>query len=426
MNQFYLFDYLKNNTEIDKSKLDLLKNEIDLRLYSCGDYFKKNKDNKKKMFFSFRHIYKSFLRNAYILYSFLRKKKINRESDILSNAFFGANSELEKKGFNIFRPLHNVTRGWQIASNLKIYINFLRINSKIENSNIKYLISAKFLKILDLFLDQLTEYYKYLNLKALVVPNDTSFFELINIEVFKRLKKPTFIFLHGLPGRYNIYDENETDYLVVWGKKIKENYVNAGFNPDKIIISGHPIYQKFSNNTLRNDLSDVLVLSRSLSGLQCRDKVRLYDQGNAIIYLCSVEKALKSLGVKKVRLRVHQSENLDWYYKFIDKDFFIPDTNVLEESLSRSTLVIGPTSTVFLEALYYGVNYLVYEPVIEGKDLSGYNPVPPFDGSDNKVPVAKDEKSLSQMLIKGEIVDKSALSDYIDIPFNLDFIKDLI
>ena len=426
MNQFYLFDYLKNNTEIDKFKLDLLKSEIDLRVYSCGEYFKNNKETNNTRYFSCQMAYKTVLRNLYILYSILNIKNKNSEGNILSNAFFYANTELKKEGFNVFRPLHNVTLGWPIAGNFKIYINFLRISWKIETANFNYLISTKFLKKLDLFLNQLTEYYKYLNFKALIVPNDTSFFEQINIEIFRRLKKPTFIFLHGLPGRYNAYDENQTDYLVVWGKKIKENYVKAGFNPNKIIISGHPFYQNLSGEILKNNLSNILVLSRSLSGLQCRDKVRLPDRGNAIIYLYSIEKVLKALGVKSVRLRVHQSENLEWYYKFIDKDFFIPDRDILETSLIKSTLVIGPTSTVFLEALYYGVNYLVYEPVTDGLDLSGYVPVSPFDGSDNRVPVAKNENELSLMLGSKKIVDSSVFYDYINTPFSLDFIKDLI
>src|ERR1019366_4315214 len=98
----------------------------------------------------------------------------------------------------------------------------------------------------------------------------------------------------------------------------------------------------------------------------------------------------------------------------------------LKESIEKSTLVIGPTSTVFLECLYYGVNYLVYEPAIGNMDLVNFKLVPPFDGTELNVPVAKNEKELEYILNNKEKVNTSFFSEYIKTPFDLSFINNII
>jgi len=123
---------------------------------------------------------------------------------------------------------------------------------------------------------------------------------------------------------------------------------------------------------------------------------------------------------------VHPGENPKWYYQYINEEFFILDNTNLKKSINNSTLVIGPTSTVFLESIYYRKNYLVYEPGVYGFDLFNHKLFPPFDGSENKVPIAKNEDELSQLIKDETVVDSSILSDYIRTPFNLEIIKKFI
>ena len=63
-----------------------------------------------------------------------------------------------------------------------------------------------------------------------------------------------------------------------------------------------------------------------------------------------IGKVLKELGA--VELRMHPSENPDWYAKFIDTKFLI-DQDKLSASLANSTLVIGPVSTLFIDAINF-------------------------------------------------------------------------
>ena len=122
-------------------------------------------------------------------------------------------------------------------------------------------------------------------------------------------------------------------------------------------------------------------------------------------------------------MRPHPSQNPKWLFRFIDNNFFSLDTATLSDSLNRSTLVIGPTSTLFLESLIYGVNYTVYEPLInEDTSLGGYKLVPPFDGKNKKVPVANSEKELIEIISNKICNDVSIIDDYIAPKFSLDSI----
>ena len=419
MEQFYLFDYLKNNTDIDKSKLDLLKHELDQRIYYYGQHFKYPREKDANRVLDLRRRLYYFLKDILTFYLMAKVPRKNGVKTVVSNAYFSVNEKLAGLGLNVLRPMHNLVMGQPTIGNFKILKEFIAIDKKIRNGDFNELLSGDFFKKIDLFIDHSAEYYKSIRADALIVPNDAAFFEQLNIKIFKKLGKPSFIFLHGLPGRYNIYDENQTDFLIVWGKKIKQNYVDIGFDPEKIIVSGHPFYEKLPPGSLRYGFDDILIISKSLNGAPHWDGARLTDRGNLIVYLNQIKDSLEKIGVKRARLRVHPSENIDWYFKFIDQNFFTADNLSLQNSLKKSTLVIGPTSTVFLESIYYGVNYLVYEPTLNNIDISGYAPVPPFDGLDPKVPVTKNEVELQQILRRKTTLDRTIFNDYIDTPFNI-------
>ena len=131
------------------------------------------------------------------------------------------------------------------------------------------------------------------------------------------------------------------------------------------------------------------------------------------MYLLMVRKILQSIGIESVRLRLHPSENLKWYRRTYGTSFFKFDKDPLQISLAKSTLVIGPTTTVFIEAIHSGVNFLVFEPSIYIIPV-----VDPFDGSNPKVPVARNEDDLLRILLDKICVDPSVLTEYIDQNFN--------
>ena len=60
------------------------------------------------------------------------------------------------------------------------------------------------------------------------------------------------------------------------------------------------------------------------------------------------------------------------------------------------------------------------------KNILNLSIAPPFDGTDNRIPVAYDEESLLKFLYEKKCVDAELLSDYIQTPFDISFIKPLL
>lgn len=425
MEKISLLKYVKEKNGIDDALYDNLRYTLDYHVYYFGEHFKypheKHGAEKKTQEL------KALLKKFFVYYNILTKKTDPGKKAVLSNAYFNFNEELIRAGYNVLQPCWSVRKGkGQILGDVKTYQRAERINQQLRNADLHYLTSSAFLEEFESFKKELASVFLKEDIKALFVPNDVSVFENTALSVFKEIGRPSFIFLHGLPARYNIIDENRSDYLIVWGPKIKEHYVNLGFSPDKILISGHPYYSSARSPQLRFGLDNILLLAKIGVGSHHSDGVKLYDRGHIIVYLLEMQRVLQKLGVKKVRLRFHPSANPEWHYKFIDRNFFELDTEPLSASLSKASLVLGPASTVMLEALYSGVNYLVFEPLEEGRTLLNEQPAPPFDGSDPRIPVARNEAELEQYLREKRMVNVDVLHEYIKTPFDIGFLKEMI
>ena len=424
MKDFYILDFLEKNLNLDSKKLEILKQEFDFRIYSYGNQFKYAHENKKQKFST---VIFQYLKSLYILFKiFQSKKSDNNKKAILSSAYFNLNDELSKLGFEVYSPSWYLKKNSNVLPSFSLFWSAKKILATLRRSNFQDLLNPHFIPQIDEFERNVLRALTTNNIQAVIVSNDMTFIDRILVDVCKKLKIPSFLFLHGLPNNFNLIDNNRTDYLIVWGEKLKENFIKAGFNEDKIIVSGHPYYKMKVDLPLQFSLNNILVLTKPENELQFSDKVRLNDRSQSILYLFSIEKVLRSFGVNSVRIRIHPGENLQWYYQYINEDFFILDKLNLKKSIDDSTLLIGPTSTVFLESIYYGKNYLVYEPGVYNFDLYNHELVPPFDGSEKKVPIAKNENDLIQLIKDKTVIDSSILSDYIRTPFNLEIIKKII
>lgn len=423
--KFYLFDYLKESLDVDPTALQYLKYELDKKIYYFGEHFRYPVEGGSRFTRRMRMALKHCLVRTL---GMMRKHHQPVDGSILSNAYFSVNRELERLGFRVHCPAWSIRNLDNIYPDMGLARAAFRLERQFTESNYRTLIEKPFIEEVFRFKELLANSISRRGISALCVPNDLSFFHRISIDVFKEAHLPTFLFLHGVPGRYSAIDDNSTDYLVVWGSRIKELYVNAGIDASKILISGHPLYQKFSQDELRFDLQDVLVLDKiPQSGAPSRsDAVILSDRGNSIIYLMMVQRVLKRLGVTSVRLRPHPATAGTWYLKFVESSFFRLDSLPLEDSLKQATLVIGPTSSALLEAMYYGTNYVLFEPSRDSRDLANYDLVPPFDGSDARIPLARDEKELEYLLRNKIRIDCSVWHDYIQTPFSIDFVKQLV
>jgi hypothetical protein len=421
-----LLNYMHKNkmNDINDDFFDMVRVVLSQKIYYYGRQFLHPSEIYDKT-----EIIKYIIRNNIIFLTniFNRKKNVKKiNKTVLVHDYFNLKS-LNKAFLDIKYDV--CLPFWQKSSELfevNLYRKFFKINSITNYGGFNDILNKDFFNEVIGFKELLKNKYKQINLDALVVPFDMPFWENMTIKIFKELKRPSFVFLHGLPSRYNNIDDNRADYLIVWGEKIKEQYVKAGVDKNKIFVSGHPYYKKISNLNLKFNFDNILIITKSMNGTQYGNDVILSDRGNLILYLYSIENVLKKIGVKKVRFRVHPSENSDWYFKYINKDFFVLDKSNIHESLKKSSLVIGSTSTVFLESIYNGVNYVIYEPSVNDFDLINFKLVPPFDGSDSRIPVAKNEDELINILKNKISVDKSFFSDYIKTDFDISFMKNII
>ena len=426
MQNCYLIDYIKENLNIDQTILESIKFELDQHIYYYGRQFKYPKEVRYDLAEIKKEIVSTFRQYVDLVSCPTSPNLDNGKQNVLSNAYSATNVELAKLAFNVYRPAWDRSKDSKALLNRDILREIEYFKNSFKKQSFADLISQKFINRVHIFKSVLKKYFLDHEIAAIFVPNDLGFFETLSIKVCRQINRPSCIFLHGLPGRYNNIDDNKTDYLIVWGERIKNNYIHAGIDGKKIYVSGHPYYKKLNRADLKFNLDSPLIITKAMNGAQHRDDVRLTDRGNLILYLYMVQSVLRRFGVKRVRFRPHPSENSDWYLRFIDRDFYHVDDENLHKSLQKSTIVIGPTSTVFLETLYNGVNYVCFEPSWNNTDLTNFELVPPFDGSDERLLVAKNEEQLEYILKAKAIVDISIFNEYIKTPFDLSFIKTII
>lgn len=410
-----LYDNIHQNSSYPNI-VELLQYEINKRIYYYGDNFS---NSWEKVSFQKTGAKQIIERH----YKMLKSKPLKESTNlVLSNAYFTVNDELRKSNYEVVIPWWNLKKNGLYLRNYSFLRLFQEISQTLNKAGIQELISKDFLKKILSFIDEGNALIAKHSFRAGFFSNDMGFYERAFIDIFKHQNIPTFIFLHGLPARYNHIDDNRADYLIVWGEKIKESYIKAGVGKNKIIVSGHPNYSNIKTNKLKFSLENILVISKPAHGSPSsirNDTTMPNDRGNCLLYLNLVQETLVSCGVNNVKLRLHPSENPQWYYKNIDSNFYTLDTDSITNSLEASSLVIGPTSTVLLEAIYSGVNYLIFEPSADDKDLINCPLVSPFDGTDDKIPVAKNQDELKHIIDSKSCVDISVFKDYIAPEFNL-------
>ena len=287
MNDYYILNYIKAKYGIDDNVFEALKLDLDRRVYYYGRHFKYSSEGgwllRDIVFLKIRDFIKEIYINSRII---LNNIELNRKGrKILSNSYFSVNSELKKFGFGVYSPSWCMNGDKNILTDYNLYNITKRLQKVIKKGDFNELFSDALLNKIEDFKESLKEFVVENNFAAICVPTDICLFENLSIQVFRSVKKPSFVFLHGLPARYSVIEDNRADYLVVWGDKIKENFVKEGVKKEKIFVSGHPNYRDFKTRELRYNFDNVLVISKSMNGALYSDKVVLSDRGNLITYL---------------------------------------------------------------------------------------------------------------------------------------------
>jgi hypothetical protein len=402
---------------------DVLKYEIDKHLYYYGNHFRSPYEEKRDIAEVNAQLTQGLqtffnLAQAVINTPNWVAKAHTFEGDsrpsCVCNAYFSWGEQIERFGYRAHLPLWQGEGGSNevevaLRASLKSLQSLFRLDFRI-------LCNDYFIKALTLSREILKQYYAHKSVEFLMVPTTIPFFEAVSTQIFRELDKPSFLAINGLPTAYywNI-GEFPVDYYVVWGDKIRDGYIRNGMEGDKLLVSGHPNYSNISLAEPRFSLDNVLVGGRPFNGAPSRYMSLHQNRGFVIDHVHRIQIALRELGVNQAVLRPHPVESPDWYEMFVDESFWRVDRRPLSAALNESTLVIGPPSTMFLDALMAGVNYSVLEV---GRD---YNPgndpnfiySDPFDGSNPKVPVAQNEVELFVNIRDRRAVELSVVEEFV-------------
>lgn len=414
MNQSY-FKYLCENYPEKAKYIEWMKYELDNRIYYYGQNFKypfEGKSFKQKLFFRLAKAKRQLAgkKNA---------ATIGYKNSILSEAYFTVNDVISEK-------LHLKVLRFPWNEGLDEFSNKFTSETiqKLSSADFNELMSDEFCSRLEMLYAAMQSFLVKNNIKLCVFPNDLVPINRIAIDACRKVGVPTSIYLHGLPARYDIIDDNRADYLCVWGEGIKNQYEKVGVSSNKILITGHPSYSTINYLKPKEvSFEKPLVLSYSICGApSISDEYRMADRGICVNFPWTVEKVLKQMGVTHAVLRLHPSENPEWYRKYIDNDFFEIDTLNLTESLKLASVVIGPTSTVSMDAAVAGVPYFGFEPPMQ----YAYPVVPPFDNSEPDFPVAFTSDELLYNLQNKRSMQPSVFKKYIASEFNMQLLIDKI
>ncbi|ETZ24507.1 hypothetical protein [Pedobacter sp. V48] len=361
-------------SDLDQSMQDALLYTINGVLYNFGDHHKSNN-------YSFKGNIKVLLRRLFLrfyCFRFFFKSKSNQRV-IISSAYV----DIESPGHCLVSPPWLMSLKKRSFSSWRLSNIVRRIQAELEKKSLRVIFSNIFFSLLKSYELEFRRLLKSENVACLIVPNDLALFENLSIKIAQSVNIPTIVYLHGLPGRYNSIDDNRADYLVVWGKGLKEEYINAGMPANKILTLKHPVYSSFEQYSLRSSFENVVVISKAMSGTpSSSDEVILSDRSKSLYYIERVKQLLVEMGVKSAKLRLHPSESESFYLKNIMDGFYSIDYDNKITTLAKASLVIGPTSTMALDAIKNGVNYILFDPIVDGKTLENTESlVKPFDGS---------------------------------------------
>lgn len=419
-----LLDYLiKKSDEYTAKHLFLIKYELGGLTSHFGEHFSSpkegNKINKLK-----DNLIVDYL--EFFAIKFLRTNQYSNQKKVLSSASSSWNNHFEELGYQVGRPPWNLRRDFQINCSLKLYLLTKKIKRKFQKENFNYLVSKDFFLLIDDFELLLKEYCLNNSYDALIVEQYNGFFNKLLTKIFRELKKPVIFWHHGgIPANYDVSHQKRADYFVLMGQRQVDDYIKVGYSPSKFFVAGHPIYNK-AIDFLKFDFKEVLIITKAVQGYSPLETSSLCHRSNSVMYLSSLKRVLLKYGVKKVYLRPHPSESFEWYSKFTDNEFYLKSKINLTDSLKTATLVIGPISTTIIDSLYHGVNYVVYEPLVNNRTILGNVVTPPLDGKEPKFPVAHSEEQLEDILNNKRKISTEFYKELVKTPRDITFLKNII
>ena len=148
------------------------------------------------------------------------------------------------------------------------------------------------------------------------------------------------------------------DYIFVMDDIAKIDLMEAGFDPEKISVTGNPYFDKFKK--IEDEGNSIVFFCQPFTELE--NNIGL----NEIEILNDFVDAFKNLGIeKKIKVKMHpRTKNLN-KFENLDIEITTSDTTDL---IREAKLVIGMNSMALFEATMSGRKVLSYQPGLNVKD----------------------------------------------------------
>jgi len=283
------------------------------------------------------------------------------------------------------KKINNIKQLWAKQKDDDDYRAIFRINGiSIFDEIIPYLdeiVHSDFSKCISQ-IDTLIDYFPKYNIKLIVVYNDLIKRQRMLVDVANDYGINTLVVQHGLYADPDFPDKLRAKFLALWGDYDREVSIKEGVPANHISITGNPYFDELKNIVIDENINcersericKILVITstenrKSSFGEKCSPEQ----------YITTVFDAIQKLKFRtEVKVKVHPSEDLD-YYKKVVRNIGIENTIMLKEGklyelLWWSDIVILADSTVVYEANIMG------GPIIS-LNLSKRSFVPPLDGS---------------------------------------------
>ena len=172
----------------------------DILLYTANNVLYNSEIKNNKVWLFDQRVIKNVVIKLIICFLTIFKIKFNKnKSIIISNSYV----KLENSNYIFAKPPWlntiepNTTQGLELKKTIK------KLKKIIDQRKLRELFSNQFQEGLLTYEHEFSNFLDQNKIKALIVPNDMSFFENYSISIARQKKIKTFVYLHGMPARYN-------------------------------------------------------------------------------------------------------------------------------------------------------------------------------------------------------------------------------
>ncbi len=176
-------------------------------------------------------------------------------------------------------------------------------------------------------------------------------------EIARAHGTPAVTILHGLPqGERLQFGENNTSRFFVWGEEQRRIFERTDSLKCECSVSGNPHFDRYASlpppPPARGPIRKILVLTNPVGHV-----IELSSNLDPERYATGIARILEGFDDFQTTFKIHPSESLPYYESLLTgsraKLAVIKD-RAIEDCLAEADLVIGPFSTVLIQAMILG------------------------------------------------------------------------